>query len=188
MGDNTRKYHKSNCITFRSTKGKYGALSNMAPGFPVRLGETYIGTVEALYQSLKFTNFPKIQEQIINFASPIQAKKYSRINDEKVRSDWKDNKFKVMKFCLDLKLSQNPESFGNILLSTNNLSIVEFTYNDLIWGAISQGEYYYGINALGRLLMQLRESIKTDQKEIAIPEIENFSFLGKSITKDMLIK
>lgn len=186
MISSSRKYRKNYCITFRSTKGQYGSLSNMSPYYPVKIGDVSVNTIEALYQSLKFPNYPNIQHKIIQFRSPIEAKKYSRINDDKVRSDWEYNKFKIMRFCLQLKLKQNLSTFSEVLLSTGNSDIVEFTYNDIIWGAIDAGNYYEGTNALGRLLMELREDLKKNQAKIVIPKVGNFMFLGKIITEDLL--
>ena len=65
MGLSTRKYKKNECITFKSTKGHHGSLSNMAPNFPIYINNTRIRTAEALYQALRFPNNPEIQIGII---------------------------------------------------------------------------------------------------------------------------
>ena len=69
--NNTRKYHKSECIAFRSTKEEFGALSNMAGGFPIKIEEHWIKNSEVLYQALKYPNYPEIQKHIFHVKSPI---------------------------------------------------------------------------------------------------------------------
>lgn len=183
-----RIYQKSDCITFKSTKGKFGGLSNMAPNFPVFINDLLINNVESLYQSLRFPDFPEIQQSILNKPSPISAKQYARQYIDKTRSDWYNNRFKIMKFCIQLKYYYNQNTFGDILLQTNNLTIVEFTFEDKVWGATDEGQYYEGTNALGRLLMELREDIKIKQYKLELPNIEKFRLLGKEINQDSFNK
>jgi ribA/ribD-fused uncharacterized protein len=186
MGLSIRTYKKTECITFKSTKGQYGGLSNMAPGFPIYLNGCSIRTAEALYQALRFPDYPEIQKQIVEFPSPISAKKFGRTHIEKSRKDWDKYRFKIMKFCIELKLYQNKDLFAKALLETKDLSIVEYTDKDKVWGAVTDGQNYTGTNALGRLLMELREKLKNDSFNIVIPPIENFSFLDNEITYDQI--
>lgn len=184
MGLSIRKYKKDECVTFKSTKGHYGALSNMAPNYPIYINGTRLRTTEALYQALRFPDNPEIQKEIIQYASPISAKKYGRTHIQKTRPDWKKVRFKIMKFCLEIKLYQNYEIFSQMLLATQDLPIVEYTDKDKVWGAILEGEYYIGTNALGRLLMELREKVKLENFELTFPQIENFKFLNQNIDKN----
>lgn len=182
MALSIRKYKKLECITFKSTQGKHGGLSNMAPGFPITIDGTLIRTSEALYQALRFPINPEIQEEIISYFSPISAKKYGRSQLEKSRPDWNLHRFKIMKFCIELKLFQNLERFSKVLFDTNDLPIVEYTDKDNIWGATVEGDVYIGTNALGRLLMELRDNLKSGEFQLSIPNINNLNFLGKPIT------
>ena len=181
MALSVREYKKRECITFKSTKGKNGALSNMAPGFPIVIDGQAIRTVEALYQALRFPYNTQIQQEIIDYPSPISAKKFGRKHIDKSRPDWNIHRFKIMKFCIELKLFQNFEKFSNVLLETNNLPIVEYTDKDKVWGAIDEGDYYVGTNVLGRLLMELRENLKSGKFNLIVPEIDDLIFLGKPI-------
>ena len=181
-----RKYHKSNCITFKSTKGEYGALSNMAPNFPIYINNINIKNTELLYQALRFPDFHEIQEHILQFNIPISAKKFGRTHLDKTRSDWKEVRFKIMKFCIEAKLYNNWYDFSKVLLSTKDLPIVEYTTKDKVWGAIQEGDFYEGTNALGRLLMELREKVIFDNFNIEIPKIDDLKLLGKIISKESL--
>lgn len=184
MALSIRKYEKGKCVTFKSTKGHHGSLSNMAPHFPITINGTRLRTTEALYQALRFPNHPDVQKEIIQYASPISAKKYGRTHIYKTRPDWNKIRFRVMKFCIEIKLHQNYDKFSQMLLATKDLPIVEYTDKDKVWGASLEGNYYVGTNALGRLLMELREKVKSDTFEFSIPEIENFRFLDKTIDKN----
>ncbi|KRD06356.1 hypothetical protein ASE21_19505 [Flavobacterium sp. Root901] len=186
MALSVRRYKKTECITFKSTKGKYGGLSNMAPNFHIYLDGCLIKTTEALYQALRFPKNPEIQKEIINFPSPIAAKRFGRTKLDKSRKDWNKHRFKIMKFCIELKLLQNKDSFSEVLLATNNLPIVEYTEKDKVWGAIDEGDFYVGTNALGRLLMELRESLNNNSFELTIPDVKDFTFLGKAITFELI--
>jgi ribA/ribD-fused uncharacterized protein len=188
MKYSVRKYHKKDCITFKSTKGEYGALSNMAPNFPININNVNIKNSELLYQALRFPDYPEIQQQILLFDSPISAKKYGRTHLDKTRDDWKLVRFKIMKFCIEAKLYNNWHNFSKVLLSTKNLTIVEYTTKDKVWGATREGDYYEGTNALGRLLMELREKVVFDNFEIDIPRIENLKLLGESINEKSMLK
>lgn len=176
---NIRKYKKGECIVFRSTREEYGGLSNMAAGFPIVVNNTFVRTSEALYQALRYPNHPEIQRQIILIPSPIIAKRVAKKYASLTRPDWDNSRFAIMQFCIELKLVQNWNSFSKILLETNQLPIVEITKKDKIWGAVDTGEYYEGINALGRLLMALRTKIQDkDAYKIANPRIDNLTLLG----------
>jgi len=102
MNSSIRYYKKKECITFKSTKGQYGGLSNMAADFPVYLNDLMIKNVEALYQSLRFPDFPDIQRNILKYNSPISAKKHSRQFIENTRSDWNIYRFNIMSFAFKL--------------------------------------------------------------------------------------
>ena len=73
-------------------------------------------------------------------------------------------------------------------------NIIEYSDRDTFWGAKKINEFELkGINALGRLLMELRQEIQTkNTDEILVvppPLIINFRLLGENIgTVDMRIK
>ena len=65
MSSDIRIYGIDNAITFKKTKEKYGGLSNMASGYPINLNNIRILTSEALYQSLRYPEYPEFQKEII---------------------------------------------------------------------------------------------------------------------------
>lgn len=128
-----------------------------------------IRTVEALYQACRFPNHPKIQQAILDEHSPMGAKHRSRESLAASRADWHDVNIALMRWCLRLKLSQHWETFGALLLETGDRSIVECSYKDAFWGARPSGAdpeghpVLIGVNALGRLLMELRAQARLGQ-------------------------
>lgn len=189
MKPSLREYQIKNVITFAKTDGHFGALSNMAPGFSLFVNEVNIQSSEILYQACRFPLFPNIQEQIIRSQNPMDAKKISRQFIQFSRQDWEIVKFTIMKWCLEVKLIQNFDKFSKILLSTQDKTIVEYSKKDAVWGALLKDDKstLVGKNALGRLLMELREKIKSQELNkssiIFQPNIPAFLLFGNPIEK-----
>ena len=185
MSSDIRIYSIDNAITFKKTKEKYGGLSNMASGYPINLNNIRILTSEALYQSLRYPEYPEFQKEIILQRSPMTAKMISKKYLKMTRHDWDTSRISIMRWCLKIKLMQNWDKFGMLLLSTQDKRIVELSTKDKFWGAILNEEQgkIVGTNALGRLLMELREEIPdlVGDKIILPPKIENFYFLIKYV-------
>lgn len=157
-----RVYHCAQCVVFMETNKAFGGLSNMAANFPLNVNGVSIRTSEALYQACRFPLQPEIQEGIIAKVSPMAAKMFSkRYRREFTRPDWERRKIEIMRWCLRVKLAQNWEKFGRLLLATEDRPIVERSRKDAFWGAKPvDDETLEGTNALGRLLMELRQLLK----------------------------
>lgn len=179
-----RTYSIKDSVTFAKVSGPYGRLSNMASNLSLLVNDNYIPSTEALYQACKYPLFPNIQQMILTQKSPMLAKKCSKKYEGYVRQDWDKIKFQVMRWCLRLKLLQNWEVFSEILLRSGDLPIVEYSSKDSLWGAIPDGRgNLEGVNALGRLLMELRAEINLDcpLQKVLPPNIDGFLLLGHEI-------
>jgi type I restriction enzyme S subunit len=162
-----RTYDRTESIVFRKTKEAFGGLSNMAGGFPLVLCNVKIRTSEALYQACRFPHRPEIQRLIIQQQSPMTAKMRCKPYVSESRSDWNQIRVRVMRWCLRVKLVQNWQHFGDLLLSTAELPIVEESRRDAFWGARPVGsDKLVGMNVLGRLLMELREGVRFDSRSL----------------------
>ncbi|MCD1117568.1 NADAR family protein [Chryseobacterium turcicum] len=180
MNPSIGEYNTREIITFAKTENKFGGLSNMAPGYSLFINEVNIQSSEILYQACRFPLFPTIQKEIIETKNPMDAKAVGRKYQQFRRQDWDSVKFKVMKWCLEVKLIQNFDTFSELLLSTGEKTIVEFSKKDTIWGASPLNpSILKGKNALGRLLMELREKVKSNMitKETVILEPQIKAFL-----------
>jgi predicted NAD-dependent protein-ADP-ribosyltransferase YbiA (DUF1768 family) len=102
-------YTTENSITFRKSNEEFGCLSNMCSGYPIILNDVTFLTSEALYQSLRFPEFPDIQKEIISAKSPMTAKEISRKylyhtgNKFIVEDSYKDNYWGAIKTGNELK-------------------------------------------------------------------------------------
>jgi len=153
----------------------------MAPGFPIKINDIEIKNSEALYQALRYTEQPQIQKEIIIQNSPMTSKMKSKKYREVCREDWNDIRIRVMRWCLRVKLIQNWDSFGGLLMKTSEKQIVEESNKDRFWGAIPfDDETLVGVNALGRLLMELRAEMPSylTAKELAPLKIDDFKLMG----------
>lgn len=186
MSKNIREYNINDVICFRKTTEAYGGLSNMASGYTINVNDIIIPTIEHLYQACRFPDYPELQEAIILEPSPINAKAISRKNNHLTREDWASVRINIMRWCLKIKLSQNWEKFSLLLKETGEKDIVEFTYKDKLWGATLEGDKYIGVNALGRLLMELRQNhILIEERLYCVNpvEIDNFKLFNSTISQ-----
>jgi ribA/ribD-fused uncharacterized protein len=131
--------------------GEYRFLSNFAPSLITVDGLDY-PTVEHAFQALKTEN-PTEREIVRAARTPGQAKKLGR--RVTLRADWNTSRVGVMKMLLEKKFSN--KVLRAELLATEDAELVEGNYwNDTFWGVCRcRGE-----NNLGKLLMEVRSSIK----------------------------
>lgn len=181
-----RTYRRAHSAIFLKTKERYGGLSNMAGGFPLRVNGILILTSEALYQTCRFPHRPELQRLIIEQRSPMTAKMKSKPHRRDSRPDWNRVRVAIMRWCLRVKLAQHWETFGELLQSTGDLPIVEQSRKDDFWGAKPADEQtLQGVNALGRLLMELRARFRSepidDLLQVAPPGIPEFLLDGHPI-------
>ena len=183
-----RTYVRGDVVVVYKTKEDFGGLSNMASGYPLQINGVRILTTEALYQACRFPHLPEVQREIIGQHSPMTAKMKSKPYRKDSRPDWDEVRYKVMRWCLRVKLAQNYTEFGRLLLATRDRPIVEQSRKDDYWGAKladEVGDTLIGQNVLGRLLMELREKLKDDAdgmlKMVSPLGIPNFLLLDKPI-------
>ncbi|WP_433863964.1 NADAR family protein [Sphingobacterium thalpophilum] len=182
-----RVYAAETSIVFKKNNDSFGELSNMSMRFPLNINGIKVLNTEALYQACRFPNDIDLQKRIIFENSPMKVKMISKASAGKSREDWDDVKLKVMKWCIRVKLAQNFVSFGIVLDRTKSFYIVENSSRDNFWGAIPNKDLtkYTGQNALGRLLMELREEYRSEKKyrllEVVKPDILDFKLFGENV-------
>ena len=186
MAVELKQYDIKNAAAFKKTTEKWGELSNMCAGFPVVVNNVPIKSAEALYQACRFPNHPDIQKKILEQNSPMTAKMVGKPHLDKTREDWEQVRVLIMKWVIRVKLAQNMERFSSVLQGTQDMPIVELSNKDDFWGAKPQGDdIYVGTNALGRLLMELREQLFAhgDARFLSVAplRIKDFSLYGSPI-------
>lgn len=186
--EDIRIYYRVESCIFKKNNDEFGGLSNMATKFPIIVNNVPIKTTEALYQACRFPHLPDIQKKIIEQKSPMTVKMVSKAHRNVSRADWNTVRLKIMKWCINIKLAQNFMTFGELLHSTGQKNIVENSQIDNFWGAIPNEDetIFTGKNALGRLLMELRQTYFSKEcyslLYIEPPKIEDFDFLGQPIS------
>lgn len=170
---------------FKKTHEQWGGYSNMASGYPLIINDIKIRSSEALYQALKYPDYPDIQDKILSQTSPMSAKMVAKPFKDLIRPDFEVIKIRIMKWCVYAKLLCNYEKFSYLLLDSENKMIVEESSKDNFWGAKrTHDNKLIGINVLGRILMEARENLKKEIVQdhlLPFHTIDNFKILGKNI-------
>ena len=81
---------------FKKTHEQWGGYSNMASGYPLIINDIKIRSSEALYQALKYTDYPEIQLKILEQTSPMTAKMIAKPFKEFIRPDFEVIKIRIM--------------------------------------------------------------------------------------------
>lgn len=148
----------ANVINFYSTRDKYGCLSNFS-AHAIELKNKIWRTSEHYFQAQKFPN-TEHEEKIRLEPSPMIAARMGRDRKKPLRQDWEIVKDDVMREALRAKFTQHPD-LRETLLATGEAILVEHTKNDSYWGDGGDGT---GLNMLGKLLMELRDELRTQDK------------------------
>lgn len=125
----TEHYKTTDIITFSKLSGKYGAFSNMSAAYPVDLFGHHCRTSEHLFIALRFSGYPEIQKEVLEYDNAMWCKKIF-VGSSKYKAyhhpNWHDNYFdvEVMKYVIYLKYEQN-EGFRQLLNTTMGKIIVE---------------------------------------------------------------
>jgi ribA/ribD-fused uncharacterized protein len=179
-----RTYATSDVVVVHRTRDAFGGLSNMAAGFPLRIGDLTIRTAEALYQACRFPHDPELQDRILEARSPMTAKQISRAQTSRSRGDWLHVRVATMRWCLRVKLACAPTSFAAVLRATSGRPIVERSAHDDFWGAIEDRSVLTGRNVLGRLLMELRAQLEVSfvaAEVVPAPCVPGLLLLGRQV-------
>jgi len=153
-------------ITITKVKEPSGWLSCMS-AYPVLYQGTQYKTCEALFQALRFEDYPSIQKEIQDCPSPMGAKMIARKNRELLKRgkmwDEAPSDIPLMKKCLKLKLEQHPE-LKDKLIETGDAEIIEdCTTHDRessrFWGAVKKDGKWIGENNFGKIWMEIRKEL-----------------------------
>jgi len=112
---------------------------------------------EHYFQAQKFSlTDPEHAEKIRQARTAGICKRMGNDRRHKLRPDWESAKDNVMRVALRAKFDQYP-ALKDLLLSTGEEQLVEHTERDTYWADGGDGS---GKNMLGKLLMELRSSLR----------------------------
>jgi len=141
-------------VNFYSVGDEFGEFSNFA-AFSFTLDGERWPTSEHYFQAQKFED-EAYRQKVRKANSPMLAARLGRDRKQKLRRDWESVKVGIMRAAVLAKFTQH-EELQALLLSTGQAKLVEHTENDDYWGDGGDGS---GKNMLGRILMQVRDSLR----------------------------
>ncbi len=115
-------------------------------------------TLEHYYQGMKFED-PAQREAIRASATPERARELAQGRPKAVRKDWKTIRETVMTRGVYIKARTHAEVAKALLMSDGH-RLVENAQFDYYWGCGRDGR---GHNTYGKVLMAVREKLKTGQ-------------------------
>lgn len=151
-----------NEIRFYRSDGKFGFLSNLYP-CRVLFEQRIFRNSEEAYQFGKPKDL-KVAEWIV--AAPVPsltaiAAHSLPLLGYQIKPDWKDIKLERMREVLFAKFTQN-RKLAEKLLATGDKVLIEASKTDAYWGIGRKGT---GENMLGKLLMEVRKTLKAVEGE-----------------------
>jgi ribA/ribD-fused uncharacterized protein len=136
---------------------EYRFLSNFWPAKTLYDGEIY-PTSEHAYQASKTLNLEE-REIIRNAKTPEESKKMGK--SIRIRKDFDRIKINLMRSIVFSKFMNNKELRKKLLKTGEEILVEKNHWNDKFWGECN-GE---GKNNLGKILMSVREKIKSLKEE-----------------------
>ena len=138
-------------------RGDYFFLSNFYM-CPVALDNVIYPSSEHAYMASKTDN-PSIRQHILSLAKARDARNYGQTFA--LRSNWDDVKYNYMKRVLQDKFTRNVD-LGKRLLETGTATLIEGgVWHDQYWGICNCAKHGgEGKNALGQILMEIREELQ----------------------------
>lgn len=184
-------YHRNQVCGFRKVKEEWGLFSNMSP-HPIIVNGIRIPTTEALYQAMKYPQYPEIQQKILEQKSPMAAKMVQKGDGFAVHPEWDFMKIDVMEWCLKLKVAFHSVKFRREHEAVRGRDIVEISHKDRFWGAVpdkSNPDILEGSNVLGQLWMVVLDEIDWDDDHFLlidppdIPELRLYNDVISSVDR-----
>lgn len=158
-----------NVISFTAVKLPYGWLGNMSPGV-ISYQEKEYRTSEALFQCLRFKDYPEIQDSIRNAKSPMAAKMIAKKEKKRLIDSGVvllgDEDIERMMLCLKLKIEQ-VKGIKEMLLDTGDKILIEDislrtnSQSNLFWGMFNIEDTWRGKNNLGNCWMKIRSGLSS---------------------------
>jgi ribA/ribD-fused uncharacterized protein len=141
-------------VYFYSTIDEYGCFSNFSPhGF--ELDGVCWPTIERYFQAQKFAG-TEYEGLIRQAKPPKQARSLGRRRDWPLREDWETVKIDLKRRAVRRKFETH-DDIRALLIVTGDEELIENAPNDYCWGC---GRFGSGQNMLGKILIEVRESLR----------------------------
>jgi ribA/ribD-fused uncharacterized protein len=144
-------------IKFYRTKEPYGCFANFSR-HAIELDGFHWPTTEHYFQAQKFVG-TEYYDKVRLAETPRVAADLGRNRSFPLRKDWEQVKDDVMRKAV-LKKVETYKDIMLMLLNTGDEEIIEDSPVDYYWGCGSEGT---GKNMLGKILMEIREKMKSNK-------------------------
>lgn len=148
-------------IYFYSSSQSFFEFSNFSP-HGIEMNGAWWPTVEHYFQAMKFSD-EAYRERIRRARLPKDAKTLGRTRDLPILPDWDTQREDVMLGAIRQKFGTHKE-LRQMLLDTGEEELVENAPMDFYWGCGRSGT---GQNKLGKILMRVRDELRTGGTERA---------------------
>lgn len=153
-------------IGFITTRDTYGWMHCMS-AHPVDWEGIRFPSAEHLFQWLRFSAYPEVQDEIFKQKSPLPAKWVAAKHKEKLgRNRWwdqHDEDIERMRRVLRAKIAQHPDLAAKLKATEQAVLVEDCTHRDResarFWGAVKAFGRWHGSNVLGCLWMELRDTL-----------------------------
>ena len=169
--DNDRVTDKTGIIGFYHPDEEYGCFSNWYQAAFDYAGRHYANSEQfMMYQKVMMFGKYELAEKIMSTDDPSKCKKLAGTKFPEFNADiWEKTCETVVKRGVKAKFAQNPD-ICRILLDTGNALLAECSRYDRKWGVgidIGSSKWrdvsnWNGKNLLGRILMQVRDELRTE--------------------------
>lgn len=150
-------------ISFIKTKERYGWMHCMS-AFHVDWEGIRFPSAEHLFQWLRFSAYPEVQDKILATKSPMAAKWVAQDHKGLLgRTAWDESQDDIpnMRRVLRHKLADHPDLAQKLKATGQAVLIEDCSSRDRdsarFWGAVKIGDKWHGENVLGCLWMEQRD-------------------------------
>ncbi len=143
-------------ICFISQDADHGWMSNYYEGAPFPYAGFTWPTSEHAFQAAKVSFHGQWVTRILNAQGPNASKRLGR--QCPLRKDWETVKVGIMRNIVQAKIKAHPE-LQDKLLATGTARLEEDAHWDRFWGTGKTGPGGNGENLMGKILMDLRDSL-----------------------------
>eukprot|EP00741_Cyanophora_paradoxa_P020744 tig00021293_g20023.t2 len=142
-------------LKFGKKNEPYYELSNLAEGYPVKLGGRTWPSAEHYYQAQKFGGNELLIYRLLGLPRPQDAGEFAKKHIPEIRNDWEFVKPNAMYAAVKAKFEQHAP-LRALLLETVGSTLVMQAEEGNFLGRKDE----YGENMLGRILMIVREDLR----------------------------
>lgn len=156
---------------------------------PIRIGKYEFKSIQHVYLCSKFSYCPDIQQEIYDMTNFTDIQQTVRQHESKISRSFENNKYKIMFWCLQLKMIQYWNEISEVMDTIDTKrQFIHISHRDKVWGTIpvnSSKSRFFGRNIMGLMWKNIHRSYKTNGKgefhRLTGPICKHFYFFNESV-------